>query len=127
MIDLDNFKQINDSLGHQVGDKVLEEIATLLKETTRPGDYLCRYGGEEFSIALPRTSSGEAFTVSERLRESVATNQIKIPKGLTLSAGVAQYPDDGNELDEVVSEADACLYRAKADGRNRTIQSSVPT
>ena len=124
MVDLDHFKNINDTFGHAAGDQVLRETARRMLEALRPYDVLARYGGEEFLLLLPACGRDEAVVVAERLRACVGTQPIVLPDGQTLkvscSAGVASA-DPAAEIDglTVIAEADAALYRAKAAGRDR--------
>ena len=124
MIDIDNFKSVNDSLGHMTGDIVLSEIAQLIKSNVREIDVAARYGGEEFAVVLPYTSHEDAATVAERIRQAV--NEHGFPAELaedlqtiTVSSGVAVYPTDADSADELVSKADVMLYKAKRAGKNR--------
>jgi two-component system cell cycle response regulator len=123
MIDIDNFKQINDTHGHLVGDKVLKQLANLLKREQRSVDIVARYGGEEFVVLLPETTTGESRNFAERILKRVATHdfgETGRSVRVTISIGVASYPDervtDGLSL---LKLADSHLYRAKNDGRNR--------
>jgi len=125
MLDLDDFKIYNDSLGHQAGDNILKEIATLLKNQSRKMDYVCRYGGEEFAIILPYTDKKEAYLIAERLRENIAKHpfvhqEILPNKVLTASLGLTSYPNDGATTSDLLSYADKALYEAKAKGKNNT-------
>ena len=125
MLDLDDFKIYNDSLGHQVGDNMLKEIALLLKNQSRKMDYVCRYGGEEFAIILPYTDKKEAYLIAERLRENIekhpfAHQEILPHKVLTASLGLTSYPNDGATPSELLSYADKALYEAKRKGKNNT-------
>jgi diguanylate cyclase (GGDEF)-like protein len=120
MMDLDHFKAVNDTIGHQKGDEVLREVAVVLKRCSRDSDYLARYGGEEFVMILPQTSLAEAQTVAERVRVEVADVDIGVPEQpITISIGVASYPESARDSDGVLGAADAALLRAKARGRNR--------
>ncbi|HTC24738.1 MAG TPA: diguanylate cyclase [Gemmatimonadales bacterium] len=123
MIDIDNFKQINDTYGHLVGDKVLKQLSNLLKREQRSVDVLARYGGEEFVVLLPETTVAESRNFAERILRRVATHDFGEsgrPVRVTISVGMASYPDsrvtDGQSL---LKLADSHLYRAKVDGRNR--------
>ncbi len=122
MADLDHFKRINDTYGHAAGDAVLCEVARRMTETTRVYDFVGRYGGEEFLILLPRCNSLQATKMAERLRLAIAGQPAETPEreiGVTLSLGVAET--EGMRLPEakaLLLEADAALYRAKANGRN---------
>lgn len=127
MIDLDHFKQCNDTYGHLVGDIVLKEIAKIMKEHIRQVDLLGRYGGEEFVIALPDTDKNSAAHVADRIRQSVERYRFKAYDetiAMTISAGIATCPDDGNDVAALIDRADQALYKAKAQGRNRVIFSS---
>lgn len=123
LLDVDHFKTYNDLNGHQAGDDVLKSVGTILREATRVCDMECRYGGEEFAMILPETSKAQALLIAEKLRRRVEetefVNQESQPHGnLTISAGVATFPDDGIQAADLVRQADAGLYRAKAIGRN---------
>jgi len=115
MIDLDHFKEVNDHHGHQVGDSVLRQCATTLKECLRGSDLVARYGGEEFCILLPETSARGARLVAERLRQAVAQLSAPVP---TISVGVAMSEPAGL-VDNLIRHADEALYQAKGAGRNR--------
>jgi two-component system cell cycle response regulator len=124
MLDLDHFKQINDTLGHLVGDGVLRELGELLRGAVRTADFVARYGGEEFVLVLPETSAEGAVAFADRLREKVAHHPFGNVAGVSLaisaSIGVALFPAPRiATVDELLSAADTALYRAKADGRNR--------
>lgn len=124
MLDIDNFKNYNDTLGHQAGDETLKDIAKIIKDTCRKIDYPCRYGGEEFSIILPKTAKQEANLIAQRLRQAVEEypfkqEEIQPNKQLTVSIGVASFPEDGNEKPDLISSADKALYIAKDGGRNK--------
>lgn len=125
ILDIDDFKIYNDTLGHQAGDKILKDLATILKKQSRKMDYVCRYGGEEFAIILPQTEKKEAFLIAERLRESIAKysfiHQEVLPnKILTVSLGLATYPQDSVHPSELIACADKGLYEAKHKGKNNT-------
>jgi diguanylate cyclase (GGDEF)-like protein len=120
MIDIDNFKRVNDEFGHLLGDEVLRTVSSLMKQQTRKMDVVCRYGGEEFAIVVPETSSENAMHVAEKLRRQIADHHFPgVPRQVTISCGVADYPTHGLTRDEVVAAADAALYSAKEAGRNR--------
>ncbi len=121
MFDLDRFKQLNDERGHLVGDRFLREVGMLLSDALRPTDVVARYGGEEFVILLPNTGKGEAGAVAERIRMRFASREPSMPDAprVTISAGVASYPDDGCKRTELMVNVDAALYEAKRLGRNR--------
>lgn len=127
MADIDHFKKINDTYGHQTGDQVLQNFAALLRGSLRAGlDWAARFGGEEFVVVLPETSVDQGVIVAERLRLLAAHTTLETPKGpvrLTASfgvAGIAAGMADGVTLETLVAAADAALYRAKENGRNRT-------
>lgn len=118
MIDIDHFKKINDTHGHEVGDRVLVDIATLLQATIRQSDILGRWGGEEFLLILPNTSPEGALHVAEELRQAVQEYACPAyPHPISASFGVAHYrpQDTANSL---IKRADIALYRAKHNGRN---------
>ncbi|MGR3220178.1 MAG: GGDEF domain-containing response regulator [Candidatus Anammoxibacter sp.] len=123
MIDIDNFKMINDTLGHQTGDVVLREIATIIKDSTRTSDVVGRYGGEEFSVLLPETDTNDAMLFAERLRkriESFAFFNPVDPLKITASMGVATYPlNEAEDAQSFIRCADSALYTAKDAGKNR--------
>jgi len=126
MVDVDHFKVYNDTLGHPTGDSALKFIAWLLKHHARLSDMVCRYGGEEFSIILPDTDIMQGKAAAERLRRIVQETKIQrqdvMPNGnMTISIGVACYPDDARSAEELVKRADEALYQAKRDGRNRVV------
>jgi two-component system, cell cycle response regulator len=123
MIDIDNFKQINDTHGHLVGDRVLKQLANLLKREQRSVDIVARYGGEEFVVLLPETTSAESRNFAERILRRVATHDFGEPGKpvrVTISVGIASYPDERvTDGESLLRLADSHLYRAKSDGRNR--------
>lgn len=125
MLDFDNFKIYNDTLGHQVGDIALKELASILRKNIRENDYACRYGGEEFAIILPQKNTDEAFSVAERIRKEIEEyafpqkQQLPI-NGLTVSIGIATFPESAKTKDELISAADAALYESKRRGKNRS-------
>jgi diguanylate cyclase (GGDEF)-like protein len=121
MIDIDHFKRLNDTYGHQAGDAVLRAIGTFLRQEVRQGDMVFRMGGEEFLILLPHTRDDYALRRIDDWRSRFASSAIE-HEGRTLattfSAGVAVFPDDAGTMTELLQRADAALYRAKASGRN---------
>ncbi len=125
MLDIDNFKWINDKHGHQAGDTVLKEIASLMKERIRNSDILSRYGGEEFAIILPKTTAVKCYTLAESLRETIGNRKFFISEGknlsVTVSIGISECPAHGDNKDDLVAAADRALYMAKEEGRNKTI------
>jgi len=125
-LDLDHFKRINDHYGHAVGDEVLRTVADCLKMSIRPSDIAVRYGGEEFVVLLPHTSRGEAEQVAERLRADVEKLTISCPSvdngvHVTVSVGVACFPDDAADAPVLLQRADEAMYLAKQAGRNRVV------
>ena len=129
LIDIDHFKAVNDSLGHQAGDECLVRLATLLKINTRESDVVCRWGGDEFLVLLPTLPREAALARAEEYRQ--AFERLPMPRGgdmqrATLSIGVACYPDDGEPGAALIAAADAALYRAKQRGRNRVEHGGAP-
>ncbi|MBN2097605.1 MAG: diguanylate cyclase [Candidatus Omnitrophica bacterium] len=125
MIDIDNFKNFNDTLGHPAGDRVLINIAKILKRTCRSSDILARYGGEEFVVVLPDTNKESAWGMAERLRQAVERfafpgQEIQPNRNLTISLGLASFPQDAKNKDALIAKADSALYHAKGAGKNRT-------
>jgi diguanylate cyclase (GGDEF)-like protein len=119
MLDLDHFKTINDSYGHQCGDKVLRRIARVFSEQCRTNDHVGRYGGEEFLIILPETPIDAGTVFAERVRLKVAETALdKIEGHITVSIGVAEWLDGDGSASKLVSKADRALLEAKASGRN---------
>src|SRR4051794_6877239 len=124
MIDLDDFKQVNDTYGHQQGDEVLAHVAWVLRDVSRELDTVARYGGEELAAVLPQTDAGGAALLAERMREAVANLHIPRVGGggtlqVTASFGVASVPENAYDRNELIAAADAALYAAKAGGKNR--------
>lgn len=123
-LDLDHFKQYNDTHGHQKGDQLLRILAKVLGSCLRESDFLARYGGEEFTIILPSTSKREVLAVAEKIRGRVErypfTGRETQPKGsVTLSLGISTFPEDGTDQASLMEHADQALYKAKNSGRNR--------
>jgi len=123
MLDVDHFKLVNDQHGHDVGDAVLREISARLKSSVRDTDLVARYGGEEFVVLLPSTQLAGALVVVERIRKAVASRRFETPRArldVTASIGLALYPSRGvTSKDQLLRAADAALYRAKEEGRDR--------
>ncbi|WP_157749203.1 GGDEF domain-containing protein [Jatrophihabitans sp. GAS493] len=129
LLDLDHFKAVNDGYGHLVGDQAILAIADLLRDELRDYDSVGRFGGEEFVALLPRATAHEAFVVAERIRQEVRniqldTEHLPAPT-LSLSIGLACFPDHGVTMDELLQAADTALYRAKNSGRNKVVVSSI--
>ena len=127
MLDIDHFKNVNDHYGHLTGDDVLENVATLVRQSLRDTDRAGRYGGEEFVIILPKTNLSAALYVAERIREAIEAAEMKAPEGdvftITVSQGLCSY-EPGEDEQCLISRADGALYRAKESGRNRVETSS---
>lgn len=126
MMDIDHFKLYNDSFGHLNGDKVLKRFARLLYENVRQVDFPARYGGEEFVLILPGTEKISAKVVAEKIRRLVEQSRFpfaeKLPSGrVTISVGVASFPQDTQDEEELIRLSDEALYKAKSEGRNRTV------
>jgi diguanylate cyclase (GGDEF)-like protein len=119
MIDIDHFKQFNDLHGHQAGDDMLRRVAEILKGYVRSCDVAARYGGEEFLILLTETGPEGALNFAEKLRERVGAIRAQGEQAVTLSVGVATFPDHGADVESVIRQADAALYEGKRRGRNR--------
>lgn len=119
LLDLDDFKRINDHHGHAVGDQVLRDISEILMANSRETDIACRYGGEELAVILPETALPEACQVAERLRQAVQARHDSRGLRVTVSTGVAVCPDHGEDADTLINAVDAAMYRAKGNGKNR--------
>ncbi|WP_166241320.1 sensor domain-containing diguanylate cyclase [Paenibacillus turpanensis] len=119
IIDIDHFKSVNDTFGHQKGDEVLKFLADKLKELTRAEDICCRFGGEEFVILSPQANSSESYRMAERLRLEMENTVCPIGKSITVSIGIASSPKDGLVLPEIKDKADQALYSSKNNGRNQ--------
>jgi diguanylate cyclase (GGDEF)-like protein len=125
MCDLDHFKRVNDTHGHNSGDVVLKEIAGVLTRSVRESDVVVRFGGEEFLVVLLDIGRDEVVQVAEKIRQSLQRARIEIESGaitITASLGAAEFPTDGNTLWECIKRADGALYEAKAGGRNKTVR-----
>jgi len=132
MIDIDHFKRFNDTYGHAGGDVALRLVAQTLRESCRSSDVVARYGGEEFALILPGVMSGRATELLERIRRVLAVQAIHLPgrakaASLTVSIGVALWPDDGQNPAEVLRCADQRLYQAKEQGRDRVVGPGGPS
>lgn len=128
MIDVDHFKKVNDQYGHLTGDMVLREVARIVAAQIREIDIAGRYGGEEFCVILPDTDKPGALVVAERIRLAVHERKIKAydaALAVSVSIGVASFPDDAMQMEELLDKADWALYRAKKSGRNRVAGFSV--
>ena len=126
IMDIDHFKHVNDTYGHDIGDEVLKEFAGRIAANTRGIDLACRYGGEEFVVAMPDTDIAFATNIAERLRQSIETTPVKISRGpgqlnITVSIGIAKYEGNDDSAEKLLHRADQALYRAKRSGRNRVV------
>jgi diguanylate cyclase (GGDEF)-like protein len=124
MLDVDNFKDLNDTFGHAAGDRVLREIASTIQNGLRVQDVAGRMGGEEFLVLLPHSTADEALVIAERLRQLIndvdCVKRCNIQTTISVSAGAAQFdPVRHTDGDELIHDADQALYRAKERGRNR--------
>lgn len=121
LLDLDHFKRINDTHGHQAGDEMLKGVAQVVRGHLRDADLFARYGGEEFIVLLPRTPAADAVATAEQIREDLSMRL-----GVTISSGIADLLPAGDTLDRLISRADKALYRAKDAGRNRSLLFTAP-
>jgi diguanylate cyclase (GGDEF)-like protein len=126
MVDVDHFKKFNDTFGHPAGDAVLARVAAILREATRDVDLAARYGGEEFLLVLADTMTPGALEVAERIRTRLAT-EVFDGGAITVSVGVAQFPEDGRTAEALIMSADLALYQAKKKGRDRIVQAGPET
>jgi diguanylate cyclase (GGDEF)-like protein len=129
MLDLDHFKEFNDTFGHEAGDVLLSELGRFLRTAVRSGDVACRYGGEEFFLIMPELAAHDVERRFDQIRDAVKRLHVtyrgqSIP-GVTVSAGVATFPEHGAAGDELIRIADAALYRAKSAGRDRLVIGTV--
>lgn len=123
LADIDHFKKVNDTYGHPTGDEVLKKVAGILKRMVRDIDVVARYGGEEFALILVNTERDGAYKLSERIRKEIEKKSFSFSGkkiNVTMSLGIASYPRDGKLKEELISMADAALYQAKGEGRNRS-------
>ena len=125
MLDADHFKRVNDTYGHDIGDRVLKSLARICRETIRDSDILCRFGGEEFTVTLPDTAPETAAEAAERLRAALAEARVPLDDGVeiqfTVSIGVTSLIDADGGLETLLARADGALYQAKEQGRNRIV------
>ncbi len=124
VIDIDNFKLVNDTHGHASGDRLVQHLVSICKSGLRASDYLGRIGGDEFAMMLPDTSLVDAFDVADRLRKGLAAAALAVsgtPLPVTVSIGIAEYIQPEASLDELLHDADAALYNAKSNGKNRVV------
>jgi len=125
-LDIDHFKQVNDTLGHEAGDEALKHVSRIIREQVRwrDGDVAARIGGEEFAVWLPGATLGIAMEIAERMRAQIEATPFRSPMGpqrITVSIGVTAFPDPIGALQNLMGAADAALYRAKRGGRNRVV------
>ena len=128
LCDIDHFKNVNDTYGHPVGDVVLKGVARTLAREARTTDVVARYGGEEFAVVMPETDAAGALVIAERIRERIAALSFDTGQGplaVTMSLGVATFPEVGARKAELIERADACLYEAKRGGRNRSVSAAA--
>jgi diguanylate cyclase (GGDEF)-like protein len=125
MLDLDHFKKFNDRFGHEGGDAALRAIGALLRASCRASDLACRFGGEEFTVALPETDRAGAEAWAVRLLADVRALQVRHGErrleGITVSIGLAMYPEHGSDSETLLQAADVALYEAKRAGRDRLV------
>jgi two-component system cell cycle response regulator len=126
IMDIDYFKQVNDTHGHDIGDEVLKEFANRINANVRGLDLACRYGGEEFVVVMPDTDMSFAYSISERLRQSIETTPVKISRAphalnITISIGIASLENGDASAEALLRRADQALYRAKRSGRNKVV------
>ena len=123
IVDIDYFKKFNDTFGHQAGDAVLRQVAQLLKQSVRATDIVCRYGGEEMSIILPNTAKEISFSTAQKICKRVAEKRFRLnnyqESNVTISLGVASFPEDGLTPSEIIDIADKRMYQSKKNGRNQ--------
>ena len=131
MLDLDHFKNFNDTFGHEAGDVLLRRLGSFLKQHLRGGDLACRYGGEEFALILPEVSLENVRLRAEQLREGIKQLNVQynntILPALALSVGIAMFPEHGSTSQRVLNAADAALYEAKRKGRDRIVVAPIDT
>ena len=123
MLDVDNFKRINDEYGHDVGDMTLKQLAEVIRKNTRSSDIAARFGGEEFIVALPKTDERGALMVAERIRQEFKKSKVQVDGkeiGTTVSIGIASF-EEGYDLDRLIKEADEALYEAKRTGKDKVV------
>lgn len=124
LLDIDHFKRVNDTYGHVTGDRVLQQVAQVIKRSVRNTDLVGRYGGEEFLVVLPDCPLSAAIRVAEKIRQGVQDTPFDDGLQVTISAGLAEYANETTE--QLIMAADRCLYEAKARGRNRVVAPYTP-
>jgi len=125
MADLDRFKKINDTYGHDAGDRALKTISQFLQKNIRDVDAIARYGGEEFVMLIPDADKEAAYCLAQRLREELAKVKFEDLPPITISLGIATFPSDSTDIEELIKKADAAMYEAKQKGRNRVVKYST--
>lgn len=129
MIDIDDFKKINDTYGHQFGDKILVNTVNIVKNGMEKGDVFARYGGEEFILFMPNFTDEESvFNKIEIIRNALENSKISFNneyKSITASFGISFFPLNGTDLNELINKADELLYRAKKSGKNRVLSGNI--
>jgi diguanylate cyclase (GGDEF)-like protein len=122
MVDIDYFKKLNDTYGHENGNRVLRQLSSIIKSCVRDVDIFARYGGEEFAVILPQTKQDEAVQIGERIRSHVEESEFFLegvpPVRVTVSVGISCFPENGKSPQQLVKITDQALYQAKGDGRN---------
>jgi diguanylate cyclase (GGDEF)-like protein len=124
MLDLDDLKPVNDTYGHQWGDRLLKAVADTIRETVRSTDAAARYGGDEFVVLLPETDTAGGYVVGEKLRRDIASLTLRVADRnvrSTVSVGLVAYPDDGRTIEQLVAAADVAMYESKRRGKNRIV------
>ena len=125
LVDIDHFKRLNDEYGHLLGDDVLRQVSTLFGVNLRKADVACRFGGEEFALLVPQTKGEDAFAVADKLRRVIAATAFPgVARPVTVTAGVASFPENGSTRDDLVRAADAALYSGKQSGRNTVVSAT---
>jgi two-component system cell cycle response regulator len=124
MIDVDNFKSYNDTLGHSAGDAILREMGQVVRNTIREVDFAARYGGEEFAVVLPYVHRDNAITVAERIHKALTSHEFFHDESIklenpTVSMGIAIFPEEASNKADLIIQADSMLYKAKQDGKNQ--------
>lgn len=120
-LDVDYFKKVNDTFGHDAGDALLKSVASLIQDQARKGDVVCRSGGEEFIVFLTKTDLDQAFMVAERVRKSIESHEFDTVGNVTISVGISRWDGTNEPINAVLKNADDALYQAKHNGRNQTV------